>query len=140
MQVILDVAEMQARGTPPGDLKRIITDRYTTGIYKAPERAGISYMLSPILRTYVNPDDSDAVGTVNMPHVMYYAPNVSNADIGGKPMSMYPFVIVPGPHGYIIQPLGLTERAVINKEYETMLARLCHIKAVWCLPEETGQH
>jgi hypothetical protein len=42
-------------------------------------------MLSPILRTYENPDESDAVGTFNMPHVMYYAPNVSNEDIGGKP-------------------------------------------------------
>jgi hypothetical protein len=33
-----------------------------------------------------------------------------------------------GPHGYIIQPLGVTERAAVNKEYEEMLARLCDIK------------
>jgi hypothetical protein len=74
-----------------------------------------------------------------VPHVMYYAPNVSNKDIGGgKPGGMYPFVIMPGPHGYIVQLLGLTERAAINKEYDEMLARLCKIKEVWCLPKEKG--
>jgi len=141
MRVFFDAAEMQAKGTPPGELKKIIKDRYKTGYYKAPERAGISYMLSPVLRTYANPEESDSVVTLNIPHVMYYAPNVSNEDIGGgKPGSMYPFVIMPGPHGYFIQLLGLTERAAINKEYEEMLARLCKIKEVWCLPKEKGQY
>lgn len=41
MQVFFDIAEMQATGTPSGELKRIIKDRYKTGYYKAPERAGI---------------------------------------------------------------------------------------------------
>jgi hypothetical protein len=56
-------------------------------------------------------------------------------DIGGKPGGMDPFVILHGRHGYIIQPLGLTERAAISKGYEEMLARLCNIKDVWCLPK-----
>ena len=140
MRVFFDAAEMQANGTPPGDLKKIIKDRYKSGYYKAPERAGISYMLSPVLRTYMNPEESDGVVTLNVPHVMYYAPNVSNEDIGGKLRGMYPFVILPGPHGYFIQFLGLTERAAINKEYEEMLARLCKLKEVWCLPKEDGQY
>jgi hypothetical protein len=140
MRVFFDAAEMQAKGTPAGELKRIIKNRFKTGYYKAPKRAGISYMLSPILRTYANPEESDSVPTLNVPHVMYYAPNVSNEDIGGgKPGRMYPFVIMPGLHGYIIQLLGLTERAAINKEYEEMLARLCKIKEAWCLPKETDQ-
>ena len=132
MRVFFDAAEMQAKGTPPGELKKIIKDRYKTGYYKAPERAGISYMLSPVLRTYFNPEESDAVVTINMPHVMFYAPNISNEDIGGGRLGgMYPFVILPGPHGYIIQQfLGVTERAAINKEYEEMLARICKIKEV----------
>ncbi|HZD12226.1 MAG TPA: hypothetical protein VE177_01740, partial [Candidatus Binatus sp.] len=104
MRVFFDAAEMQAKGTPPGELKRIIKDRYKKGYYKAPKRAGISYMLSPILRTYWNPEENDSAITANIPHVMYYAPNVSNADIGGgKPGSMDPFVIMPGPHGYNVQ-------------------------------------
>jgi hypothetical protein len=123
-----------------GELRRVINDRYQAGHYKAPERVGISYMLSPILRTYANPDESDAIGTFNMPHVMDYAPNVANEDIGGKPMSMYTFIIIPGPHGYIIQSLGLTETAVIIQEYKEMRERLCKIKEVWYLPKETGQY
>ena len=141
MRVFFDAAEMQAKGTPPGELKKIIQDRYKSGYYKAPERAGISYMLSPILRTYFNPEESDSVATANIPHVMYYAPDVSSENIGaGKLGGMYPFVIMPGHHGYMIQFLGLTERAAINKEYEEMLARLCKIKEVWCLPKEKGQY
>jgi len=141
MRVFFDAAEMQANGTPPGELKKIIKERYKSGYYKAPERAGISYMLSPILRTYWNPEESDSVVTANIPHVMYYAPNVSNEDIGGgKPGGMYPFVIMPGPHGYMIQLLGLTERAAINKEYEEILARVCKIKEMWCLPKGKGQY
>jgi hypothetical protein len=139
MRVFFDAAEMQAKGTPPGELKKIIKDRYKTGYYKAPERVGISYMLSPVLRTYFNPEEIDSVVTLNVPHVMYYAPNITNEDIGGGKLGgMYPFVIMPGPHGYIIQFLGLTERAAINKEYEEMLARLCKIKEGWCLPKEKG--
>ena len=141
MRVFFDVAEMQANGTPPGELRKIITDRYKTGYYKAPERASISYMLSPVLRTYSNPEEIDSVVTFNIPHVMYYAPNIIDEDIGGvKRGGIYPFVILPGPLGYIIQPLDLTERAAINKEYEEMLARLCKIKEVWCLPKEKGQY
>src|SRR5215831_3044519 len=82
MRVFFDAAEMQAKGTPPEELKRIIQERYRTHYYKAPERAGVSYMLAPILRTYVNPDATEDVATANIPHVMYYAPNVSNAEVG----------------------------------------------------------
>src|SRR5262245_3864113 len=143
MQVFFDIAEMQAKGTPPGELKRIIKDRYKTGYYKAPERAGISYMLSPVLRTYTNPEENDNVITANLPHVMYYAPNVSNEDLGGAipgpTGNVYPLVILHGPHGYTVQLLGQTERAAITKEYEEMVARLCKVKDVWCLPTSTGQ-
>ncbi len=142
MRVFFDAAEMQAKGTPPGELKRIIKDRFKKGYYKAPKRAGISYMLSPILRTYGNPEESGSmVPTLNIPHVMYYAPNITNEDIGGGKLGgMYPFVIMPGPHGYIIQLMGMTERAAISKEYEGMLERLCKIKEVWCLPNENGPY
>jgi hypothetical protein len=140
MRVFFDVAELQASGAPPGELKRIIQDRYKTKFYKPPARAGISYMLSPVLRTYFNPDESDSVVTANIPHVMYYAPDVSNEDVGGGPLGgSYPFVILHGPHGYNIQLLGVAERAAITQGYGEMLGRLCKIKEVWCLPVPTGQ-
>jgi hypothetical protein len=79
-----------------------------------------------------------------IPHVMYYAPYVSSEDIGGAkpglPPPVYPFVIMPGPHGYFIQLLGVTERGAINREYEGMLARLCTIKKEWCPAEGKGHY
>ncbi|HET9275064.1 MAG TPA: hypothetical protein VFN96_03215 [Gemmatimonadales bacterium] len=135
MQVFLDAAALQARGTPAAELKRIIQERHRTGHYKAPERAGISYMLSPVLRTYVNPEVDEQVATVGLPHVMYHAPGVSGEDIGaGEPGGSLPFVILPGHHGYIIQVLGVTERAAIAKEYWVMLERVCRLNDLWCVP------
>jgi hypothetical protein len=140
MRVFFDIAKMQATGTPPEELKRIIQERYKKNYYQSPERAGISYMLSPILRTYTNPDENENVVTAGIPHVMYYAPHVSNKEVGGAtPGGMYPFVILHGPHGYNIQFLGVAERAAINKAYEAMLARLCKIKDAWCLAISKGQ-
>ena len=151
LPVFLDIAEMQAKGTPPQEVKRIIQQRYQTKVYKAPERAGVAYMLSPILRTYTNPEVDASVATSNIPHVMHYAPNVSNEDVGATlptseafsyysqhgrwPASPSPFVILHGPHGYHVQFLGVTEAATITKEYEEMLGRLCKIKDTWCLPK-----
>jgi hypothetical protein len=137
MRIFFDAAELQAKGTPAAELKRIMQQRLKARFYPAPARAGVAYMLSPVLRTYVNPDANDTVLTANVPHVMYYAPNVSNQDIGGaqpKPGSLYPFVILHGPHGYSIQFLGVTETAAVNREYGDMLARLCSVKQAWCLP------
>src|SRR5882762_7109948 len=130
MRVFFDAAEMQAKGNPPEELKKIIQERY---------------------RTYVNPDANDDVATANVPHVMHYASNVSNEDVGGAsptPEQLHyfrehgrwqaspdPFVILHGPHGYFVQFVGVTERGAINKEYEEMLGRLCKIKEVWCLPQ-----
>src|SRR6266852_6212078 len=110
MRVFFDAAEMQAKGTPSEELKRIIQDRYKTNYYKSPERAGVSYMLSPILRTYM--DENENVATVNIPHVMYYAPNVSSDEMGGAtptpeqlryfiqhgrwPNTPYPFLLLHG--------------------------------------------
>jgi hypothetical protein len=45
-----------------------------------------------------------------------------------------PFVILHGPRAYMVQALGVTERAAIIKEYEAMLRRLCGLRKVWCLP------
>jgi len=151
LRVFLDIAEMQAQGMAPQEVKQIIQQRYKTNAYRPPERAGVSYMLSPILRTYVNPEMDASVATSNIPHIMHYAPNVTNADVGAEfpapdafayyakhgrwQASPSPFVIMPGPHGYHIEFLGVTEAAALTKEQEAMLERLCKIKESWCLPE-----
>jgi hypothetical protein len=135
MRVFFDIAAMQARGTRAKDAKRTIQERYKAGYYRAPGRAGISYMLSPILRTYTNPDENDQIVTASVPHVMYYAPHVSSADVGGAVPGSgpYPFVILHGIHGYNVQFVGVSERAAIVQEYQEMLDRLCGINSAWCL-------
>ena len=136
MPVYFDMAEMRASGTSAEELKAIVIERWKNGQYKAPERAGISYMLAPMFRTYRNPDfEANKVATTNAPHYMFYAPGVSNEDIGGKFLSEHPFVLnkMPGPHGYIIQFVGKAEKDAINEEYADMLARLCELRESYCL-------
>ena len=151
MQVFFDIAAMQAKGMPAEEVKKTIQERYKTNYYKAPERPGVSYMLSPILRTYTNPEQNDSIVTLNFPHVMYYAPNMQNDEIGGTTPakkdidyllqhgkwehSPYPFIIMPGAHGFMIQARGDEERVAITKEYKDMLAKLCAIRKDWCLIE-----
>ncbi len=149
LRVFLDIAEMQAKGTPARELKKLIQDRYRTNYYHPPERAGVSYMLAPIVRGYTNPDVNDDVATLNFPHIMHYAPNISPGDIGAAPIkpadlqfitehghwqtTPYPFLILHGPHGYMVQPIGQAEAAAITKQYQPMLTRLCQMKSLWCL-------
>lgn len=150
MRVFFDAAEMQAKGTPPEQLKRLIQERYRTGYYKPPQRAGVSYMLSPILRTYLNPDQGEDVATTDLPHVMHYAPNVAGEQVGAilpKPEQFHylvqhgrwpdnpsPFVILHGPHGYMVQFVDIEQRDAITRQYQGMLSQLCKIKDAWCLP------
>lgn len=89
MRVFFDAAQMQAKGISSGELKRIIKDRFKSGYYKAPERGGISYMLSPILRTYFNPEESDNVVTLisTMQVVSAGGTPKNSPDDGGRPLS-----------------------------------------------------
>ena len=141
MRPLFDIAKLQAEGVPATEAKKIIRGHYENGDYKAPERAGISYMLSPVLRAYMNPDQNDEVGTFNFPHYMFYAPNVSNQDIGGSlPPGTYPWSFRPGPHGYINLKVGEKEIEAINKEYKGMIERLCAFKKAFCLPDKNGDN
>ncbi len=136
MRPLFDIAKMQAEGVPSIKAQRIIRERYQSGAYKAPKRAGVSYMLSPVLRAYTHPEQNNEVGTFNYPHYMFYAPNVSNQDIGGTdPSSPYPWAFRPGPHGYINLRVGEKEIAKINTQYQGMIARLCSFKKAFCLPK-----
>jgi hypothetical protein len=141
MQVFLDVAEAQANGTPAAELKRLIRERFRTGHYKPPARAGISYMLAPIMRTYDDPERSPQISTASHPHVMYFAPNVSGKEVGsGELGGMYPHIIMPGPHGLIVQALDTKEKAAISERHAGLTQKLCKLKQAWCLPQQHGEH
>jgi len=133
MQVLLDVAAARAAGTPPEELRTRMRARFAEGYYPVPSRVGMAYMLSPILRAYRDGGETDAVGTFVYPHYMVYAPDITNAEIGGGRGSGQPFVIEPGRHGYIVIPAGRSERDEVLEAHAEMLDRLCDLSADWCV-------
>jgi hypothetical protein len=141
MRVFFDAAQAQGKGMPAAELKKLIQDRFRTGHYKPPARAGLSYMLAPIMRTYDDPETNPKMSTASHPHVMYYAPNVSGKDIGsGELGGVYPHIIMPGPHGLIVQALDTKEKAAIKEQHAGLLQKLCKLKQAWCLPKEQEHH
>jgi hypothetical protein len=131
MQVLFDVAALRAKGVTAEAVKREIERRFSDGTYKAPERTGVSYMTAPLQRTYY----VTGFVTVTLPHIMYYAPNVSNGDIGGAPaLGPYPFVMDHGPHGVVIQRIGEAETAGILAAESDLLRDLCSYRRYLCLP------
>jgi hypothetical protein len=136
MQVYLDVAKLRAGGKQtPAQIHDLVADRFKKGLYKAPARPGISYMLAPLMRTYPQPGAKTIV-TMHMPHYMFYALGATDRDIGGKQFSEYPFVLNPagGPHGYMILLAGETERAKILADQQALVKQLCDYRSYLCLP------
>ncbi len=137
--VYMAVAAMRASGKykAPQIMDSII-HRIHSGIYKAPSKPGISYMLEPVMRIYPgNPDNKQPL-TMSMPHYMLYAPyftqensrykqgtdglNLANPDnwiLGdGK-----------GPFGYIIIPASDAEKAIIVQDGKDLLKSLAAYNA-----------
>lgn len=147
VQVYLDVASMRASGKyTPKELKQIIVKRVKDGTYKAPSRPGISYMLAPMMRSH--PGTKEVVNMI-MPHYMFYAPNLTNNDIGGKLMgTSQPFILDSEPSlgkdhqifNYIIVKAGESEIAQIVKENAGLLKRLADFRPALALHEDTGHH
>ncbi len=135
MPVFLDVAEMRASGKySPSQIRDIIIKGVRDGKYKAPSRTGVSYMLSPLLRTH--PGQEKQIVNMVMPHFMFYAPRVDNKDIGGVWDAHSPYAINSGDildkehsiFNYIILPAGDTEKARIIEENKDLLRRLAEYK------------
>ena len=136
LPAFFDVAEMRASGKyTPVQIRDIIIKRIKDGTYKAPSRNGVSYMLSPLLRTHG--DDGRIINQV-LPHYMFYAPGVDNTDIGAKWDGHSPFAIGTGDildkehsiFNYIILPAGETEKAKIIEENKDLLRRLEEYKPI----------
>jgi hypothetical protein len=73
-------AEQRSRGATRAYIDREVKERYQSGEFIAPRRVGICYMLSP--RNVVV--DGNGVSRVG-PRLLFYAPNLSNADLGSTP-------------------------------------------------------
>jgi hypothetical protein len=140
LKVIIDTARLRAQGMSSAALKAEIENRYNNKTYKVPEKSGLSYMVAPVMRTVGPPDMK--VHTMSMPHVMFYAPNITNEDIGAVPnlsihsSLLYPFIDKQGiaEQSYMIQLIGEAEKAKIMADEKILLEHLCAYRDVLCLP------
>lgn len=138
LKVIMDAAELRARGMGPAALKAEIDKRWQNKTYKVPEKGGMSYMVAPIQRTIGPPDLK--VHTLSMPHLMPYAPGVTNEDIGAAPSLAdpaslhWPFIDRQGnaEQSYLIHMVGEKEKARILTDEKPLLAALCSYRDVLC--------
>jgi hypothetical protein len=130
-----DEAAMRASGNFTAlQVKDTVISRIRKGIYKAPARGGICYMLAPIMRVYTGNPGDETVKTMNMPHYMFYAPYVSNSDVGTDPNSESgPWMVNPDeavlgkrktPYGYLIMPPNEKVTAKILSDNKDLLKKL----------------
>ncbi|MBS0199851.1 MAG: hypothetical protein JSR70_05325 [Proteobacteria bacterium] len=139
LKVIMDVAAMRATGKDAAAIKTEVERRYRAKIYHAPLKAGLSYMVAPLMRAKGPPDFK--LHTMAMPHLMFYAPGVINADIAAKPdladpaSLQWPFVDQQGnaAQSYFIQLLGETEKAKILAAEKPLIDDLCSWNHALCL-------
>ncbi len=100
------VASLRARGTPEPEIRKAVKAAFASGKLRAPARPGVIYMLSP--HNVVTIDDEKGVVAPFGPHLMFYAPNLTSADIGsdGTPTSAVFIADEGSPHALMIVPVG----------------------------------
>ncbi|MEM9598558.1 MAG: hypothetical protein AAGD06_30110 [Acidobacteriota bacterium] len=101
---ILEFGRLLMDGKPVEEIQDRIDRGFDDGTFLSPRRPGIAYMLSRYNRPY-NPS-ADRLGWFP-PHVMFYAPNLTNEDIGFEMEAWHenpqlPGIGYQGPHGYMI--------------------------------------
>jgi hypothetical protein len=113
-----------------------VTKRCGDTAYPNPSRAGVAYMLAPVMRGFTHGPEP---ATMNMPHYMFYAPNVRDSDIGGNGFGQYPFILSmsPGRDDVIIMLVGETEKAKILLDSQDLLAELCSYRNYLCTTPAT---
>ena len=141
LPVWMDVARLRAQGLGPRQVYEETMKKFDSGTYQKPARTGIAYMTAPLMRSYPSPDATEVV-TMSSPHYMFYAPNVKDTDIGGKPLSVYPFVLPqgPGPHDVIVLLVGQAERTKIIADSTGLLSEPCSYRKFMCIASASRQH
>jgi hypothetical protein len=130
-----DPAAMRATGKyTPQQIKDTIISRIRRGYYTAPAKAGISYMLAPVMRVYTGKPGDRMVMTMSMPHYMFYAPYVTTGEVGLVDHSdAAPWLINSGntvlgdghgPEGYFIMPADEATTTKIREDGKDLMKRL----------------
>lgn len=139
--VEFEVERLRAEGKlSPADIGHVVAEGFRVGVYHSPSRPGIAYMLAPVAQLNGGPG-ALATLPMNMPHVMFFAPNLSSGDVGGGPlMGPFPYIVHSGPMAYMIVNIGETEKARINRESRSLLSQACAYRAYLCLHESESDH
>lgn len=102
---VLRFGELLMKGVPLEQIKAEIEQGFRSGKFISPRRPGVAYMLSGDVKNY-----NASTGKVESfpPHVMFYAPNLTNADIGsdGNFEPGLPSIAYQGAQGFMIVVLG----------------------------------
>jgi hypothetical protein len=115
-----DDALLRLKGAADEEVENQLARGFEQGRYRPPARPGIAYMLSPA--TYMLHEGRLAR---TPPHTMFYAPFLTDADIGGV-MGHTAFVDRPGPHGMIIVLAGQKERDALLAESQALVDEVEH--------------
>jgi hypothetical protein len=75
------VASLRAQGKSEPEITQAIKEAFASGKLIAPKRAGVIYMLSP--HNVVTIDEDKGIVRAVPPHLMFYAPGLTAADVGG---------------------------------------------------------
>ncbi|MGD8307701.1 MAG: hypothetical protein PVF17_13670 [Ignavibacteria bacterium] len=130
--VTFDRAKYRSQGLSNEEIRNKINEGFATGKYLSPRKPGVIYMLSPVNKV---PDHRTGKLFDYVPHVMYYAPNITNEDIGvpkslhtGDPNYVFsglPYLPIEGnPHGFMVQALGEKEGRQIVAKYKEMIEKV----------------
>lgn len=129
--VQFDKAKYRRQGVSEEEIRNKINAGFASGKYLVPRKSGVIYMLSPVNRV---PDHRTGKLFDYVPHLMFYAPNITNEDLGITPkehihdqgyvLSGLPYLPVTGPHGFIVVPLGEKERAEVVAEHRDLIEKI----------------
>ena len=121
LPVDVDDAQLRLTGKSSAQIDEMVVERYKNGQYHAPARAGVAYMLSPM--RYRIDEHGAVTRTPSTPHLMFYGPNLTDADIGGV-RGAFVFMNRVGPDGMMIVPVGQKEREAIVSETQALVAQV----------------
>jgi glyoxylase-like metal-dependent hydrolase (beta-lactamase superfamily II) len=127
---MLKVAELRAQGKTADEIKRIVAEAFAKGILQPPTRPGVDYMLST---ENLVPDDKGVVAPFTR-HVMFYAPYLTNADLGSEGQAAGGPAFVAGegsPYALVIVPVGahsgpsdaITDKRFLPGYYRMMVGK-----------------
>jgi hypothetical protein len=102
---LLKEAQLRAQGKSREEIRRFDADAFANGLFKPPMRPGIDYMLST--ENMLPIDEDKGLVAPFPPHVMFYGPYLTAADLGSDDNSGGPVSVINEgtPHALIIVPV-----------------------------------